>query len=142
MQEKTIKRWDKKGRLTLISVYEEAIKEIERELAKRPYLEKKTLTYREFRAIIFPYLDYWCDYIMRGFEFVMPNKFGGLRIVKHRIGKRKSFYDDYHTKGYWHSLFWESPDKWNNFKVEFAPTKKKEMMKLVNRGFEYPDYTE
>ncbi len=82
MQEKTIKRLDKNNRVTLIGVYDEAIKEIERELAKRPFLNKRTITFREFRNVVKPYLGFILDYTLRGFEYKLPNKFGGLRIIK------------------------------------------------------------
>ena len=147
MQEKTIKRLDKEGRLTLISIYEEAISEIERELAKRPYLNKRTITFREFRSIIKPYLDFVMDYVLKGFEFSIPNKFGGLRIIKRKQNKKQRYYkpkgiDEEYSKGYWHELYWFKPDKWNNFKVKLSPTQTVKMMKQVNRGYEYADFTE
>jgi len=147
MQEKTIKRLDKNNRVTLIGVYEEAIKEIERELAKRPYLNKRTITFREFRSIVKPYLGFILDYTIRGFEYKLPNKFGSLRIIKKRNNKRQRYYkpdsvDDFYTKGYWHELYWFRPNKWESINVKLSPTQTKIMMKQVNRGYEYADFTE
>jgi hypothetical protein len=147
MQEKTIKRLDKNNRITLIGVYDNAIEEIERELAKRPYLNKRTITFREFRSVVKPYLGFIVDYIMKGFEFTLPNKFGALRIIKKRTNKKQRYYkpenvDEFYTEGYWHKLYWFRPDKWKNINVKLSPTQTKKMMKQVNRGYEYADFTE
>ena len=147
MQEKTIKRWDSKSRITLMGVYEDAKKEIERELAKRTYLNKRTITFREFRSVVKPYLGFILNYTIRGFEYKLPNKFGSLRIIKKKNNKKQRYYkansvDDFYTKGYWHELYWFKPDKWKNINVKLSPTQTKIMMKQVNRGYEYADFTE
>ena len=83
---------------------------------------------------------------IKSFFFVYTSMFQGkpdnLEFFRYfRMNYFKSV-DEFYTKGYWHELYWFNPDKWKNINVKLSPTQTKIMMKQVNRGYEYADFTE
>lgn len=149
MQEKTTKSLDKYGRVTLKGIYDDALKEIKEELKKRPHLNKRTVTYREFYKIITVYLDMIYQRLLDGFSYDLFNRFGNLRIIKTKLTRYTPKYytpkniNDSFTKGYWHFVFWDCGKKWRMY--EFKMTGKKyikSMMDRVNRGFQYAERTQ
>jgi len=148
MQEKTTKNYDKKNRLTLRGLYEDAIVEIKEELKKRPHLKQRTISYSDFRKIVRCYFDLIFERLYNGLSYDLYNRMGTIRIVKTKLTRyRPSYYkpenvNDSFTEGYWHFVFWDAPKKWRMYEIKLGYIGKRLMMKKVNRGFEYPDYTQ
>lgn len=148
MQEKTTRSLDNHGRVTLKGIYDDAIIEIKEELKKRPDINKRTVTYREFYGVISAYLTQIFEIVLGGLSYDLYNRFGNIRIIKTKITRAEPKYyipegiDDHFTKGYWHFLFWDCGKKWRMFEMKMSKKYVVEMMRKVNKGFEYASRTQ
>lgn len=150
MQGKTLEPQDNKGRCYLRHIYNDSIEEIEEKLKGISNLKKRTVSYRDFSRIIRCYFREIFEILLKGYSYDLFNKFGRLRIVKTKTNRYKPNYyikdkskiDDSFTKNYWHFLFWDCGKKWRMYEFTMSSSYKKIMMRKVNMGFEYEDYTD
>lgn len=151
---------DNKGVYNTYGVFKNVEEDLNSGLLKLKDCNKRKVTYKEFRKVIGLYFKYLMLDLIDGKRFRLYNRFGELRIAKRKIdrfipkpikirfvkGKYVSEKVDpleYLKKfnWFWYYLNWEVDKKWRTHELKQGQRFKSAMMKRVERGFDYIDYT-
>ena len=154
-----MRKWDNHGRYTLYGVYSECEDDISLGLSKLPngVTKMKFITYRMFSEIIRLYFTIAFEMLIKGVNVPLLNKFGVLNVVKTQCIRYNPFKVVYYrdetgkvkskkvklklNNGYWYFVFWDSPKIFRQYRFNINIKYKVAYMKLVEKGFDYLDYT-
>ncbi len=151
---------DKKGVYTTYGVYKQVEEDISSDISNLKNCKKRKITYTEFTKSVCLYFKFVMIDLLNGKRFRLYNRFGELRIAKRKVdrflpktrrvrlveGKYVSEEVDpmeYMKKfnWFWYYLNWDVFKRWRTHELVQAKRFKDEMMRKVERGFDYIDYT-
>jgi len=154
-----MKSLDNYNRYTLYGVYEECKEDINYGLLCLPRntTKIKSISYRLFSKVIRMYFILSFEILLKGLSVPLLNKFGVLNIVKTKCirynPRRIIFYTDESgnkvrknfkfklDNGYWYFVFWDAPKRLRQYRFNINIKYKRAYMDLVNKGFDYLDYS-
>lgn len=159
MQDKTTKKYNNDGSVTLFGVFNEVKEDIDKKLSELPKGETKTkkITYRLFAKVVLSYLRISFNEVLnKGVGVELYNRFGELRAVKTfcnryvpttvkwekvngKLTSKRVKIDLNKTKGYMFFIFWDCPKSYRHYR--FTPTSKwkRLLFKKQEEGMEYLD---
>jgi len=151
---------DNKGVYNTYGVYKNIEESLNNDLSKLKNCNKRKITYKEFRRVIGLYFKFIMLDLINGKRFRLYNRFGELRIAKRKvdqflpnINKVRLVNGKYISEKvnsvecmkkfnwFWYYLNWNVDKKWRTHELKQGKRFKSAMMKRVERGFDYIDYT-
>ena len=151
---------DKDGVFNTFGIFKNVESDMNKDLGRLKGLDKRKITYKEFRKVVGLYFKFVMIDLIDGKRFRLYNRFGELRIAKREMtrfipnvrrvrtvdGKKVSVKVDpmeYLKKfgHYWYYLNWDVFKKWRTHELIQGKRFKSSMMERAERGFDYIDYT-
>ncbi len=151
---------DNKGAYTCYGTYSNIKDCLNEDVLNLKDCNKRKITYKEFRKVVGLYFKFLMIELINGKRFRLYNRFGELRIAKRKIDRflpklnrlrtveGKVVFEkvdslDYVKKfnWFWYYLNWEVDKKWRTHELKQGKRFNSEMMKRIERGFDYIDYT-
>ncbi len=151
---------DNKGVYTSYGVYANIEESLNKDLLSLKDCKKRKITYKEFRKVIGLYFKFLMIELIDGKRFRLYNRFGELRIAKRKVNRflpksnRVRFVNGKYVSEkvdslkymkkfnwFWYYLNWEVDKKWRTHELKQGKRFNSAMMKRVERGFDYIDYT-
>ncbi len=151
---------DKKGVYTTYGVYKNIEEDINASVKKLKGCNKRKITYKEFRKVVGLYFKFVMIDLLNGKRFRLYNRFGELRIAKRKVDEylprvnRVRLVDGEYVSEkvdpmeylkkfnwFWYYLNWDVFKKWRTHEFKQGKRFRDEMMRKVERGFDYIDYT-
>lgn len=151
---------DNKGAYNTYGLFKNIEEDLNKDLSKLNNCNKRKIIYKEFRKVIGLYFKYLMIDLIDGKRFRLYNRFGELRIAKRKIDRfipkpiRIRFINGKYVSEkidslkyvkkfnwFWYYLNWEVDKKWRTHELKQGKRFNSAMMKRVERGFDYIDYT-
>ncbi len=151
---------DSKGVCTTFAVYSEVVEDIKKDLSNLKNNRRRVITYKVFTSVMMLYFKLVVKELWDGYFFALNNRLGEIRIAKRKMDRwipntlRRSSVDGQvvYTKRnqlelarkynwFWHYLNWSTFKRYRTHEIKASKSFIAEMMKRVNRGVEYIDYT-
>lgn len=151
---------DNKGVYTCYGAYSNIEDCLNKDVLNLKDCNKRKITYKEFRKVVGLYFKFLMIDLIEGKRFRLYNRFGELRIAKRKIDRflpklnrlrtveGKVVFEKVNSLDYvkkfnwfWYYLNWEVDKKWRTHELKQGKRFNSEMMKRIERGFDYIDYT-
>lgn len=151
---------DSNGVYTTYGVFKNIEDDLNMDISQLKNCDRKKITYEVFRKVIWLYFKFVMLHLLDGKRFRLYNRFGELRLAKRKIDRflpkmnRVRTVDGKHVaykvdalecarkfNWFWYYLNWDVGKKWRTHELKQGKRFNTAMLKRVERGFDYIDYT-